>query len=150
MEKQLKKSILTSYLIGAPTGILVIFFILTLPFMLTGEGLFSLVFFKIYGYSTIGLLLSFFIALFFGGAIAYQSVTNKDSLKITSFKYSLVVNVIIWFVFCLILFIQNLNDFTSFIIFLIPVIITFFISVLISVFTIGLIISSRIKKNYDK
>ena len=44
-----RKGISTSYLIGAPIGIITIYIIFSLPVMLTGEGLVTIALFKIYG-----------------------------------------------------------------------------------------------------
>jgi hypothetical protein len=58
MEKKLKQSILTSYLIGAPIGILTIVATFWIPLLLTGEGLLTIVILGAYGISTIGRTIS--------------------------------------------------------------------------------------------
>ncbi len=71
MEKKLKQSILTSYLIGAPIGILTVIATIWIPLLLTGEGLLTIVILGTYGISTIGLVVAFLIALWIGGKLAY-------------------------------------------------------------------------------
>ena len=95
-----------------------------------------------YGFPTLGLIAAFIIALWFGGKLAYKNVNKGKSLILTSFKYSTFVNLIIWTTYCLIVY-QTIED-DSFK-YMLPAIIVFLISTILSTFTIGLLISYIIK-----
>jgi len=147
MEKKLKQSILTSYLIGAPIGILTIIATIWIPLLLTGEGLLTIVILETYGSSTIGLVVAFLIALWLGGKIAYQNIKSGKSLLLTSFKYSTVVNLIIWTTFCLII---GLTVAEERFLMMIPPIIAFVVCTILTTFSIGLLISYMIKRINNK
>ena len=147
MERKLKQSILTSYLIGAPIGILTIIATVWIPLLLTGEGLLTIVILGTYGISTIGLVVSFLIALWIGGKIAYKNIKNGKSLLLTSFKYSTVVNLIIWTTFCLII---GLTVEEEKFLMMIPPIIAFIVCTILTTFSIGLLISYAIKQINNK
>jgi len=147
MEKKLKQSILTSYLIGAPIGILTIAATIWIPFLLTGEGLLTIVILGVYRISTIGLLVAFLIALWVGGKLAYQNIKRGKSLLLTSFKYSTVVNLIIWTTFCLIV---GLTVVEEMFLMMIPPIIAFVVCTILTTFSIGLLISFVIKRINNK
>ncbi len=80
MEKKLKQSILTSYIIGAPIGIFVVFSTIFVPCFLFGEGLMTIVILGTYGISTIGLVVAFLIALWIGGKLAYRNITSGKTI----------------------------------------------------------------------
>jgi hypothetical protein len=141
MENKLKKSILTSYLIGAPIGILTI--IATILLIMTGEGVVTLLVFEIYGISIVGLLIAFLFALWIGGKLAYQNIKSGKSLLLTSLKYSTIVNLIIWLTFCLIVGLTVTED--RFLM-MIPPIIAFVTCTILTTFTIGLLIVYLIKR----
>ncbi len=143
MNEQLKKSILISYLIGAPIGIIIIGLTIFLPAFLVGEGIFLMLVLGIYGKAIAGLLISFLIALWIGGKLAFENIKTGKSLILTSFKYSSVINSIIWSVFILIVLI-TCEESTMY--FIIPPIIAFIVCTIITTFTIGLLIASRIKR----
>lgn len=147
MEKKLKQSILTSYLIGAPIGIFVVFATIFVPSFLFGEGLMIIVVLGIYGISTIGLVVSFLIALWFGGKLAYKNIKSGKSLLLTSFKYSIVVNLIIWTTFCLIV---GLTVVEGKFLMMIPPIIAFVVCTILTTFSIGLLISYMIRRINNK
>jgi len=138
MERKLKQSILTSYMIGAPIGILTIIATIWIPLLLTGEGLLTIVILGTYGISTIGLVVAFLIALWIGGKIAYKNIKSGKSLLLTSLKYSTVVNLIIWSTFCLII---GLTVKEEKFLMMIPPIIAFFVCTILTTFSIGLLIS---------
>ena len=140
----LLESVLTSYLIGLPIGLITIFIVFVLPVSITGEGLLTIVIIETYGKSIIGLILSFIFALGFAGRNAFNDLFNEKTLVFTSFKYSLTVNLIIWTVF---IFITLLNNFKiESLVYLVPPIIAFVICVLLTTFTVGLLISYLIKR----
>jgi hypothetical protein len=145
MEKKLKQSILTSYLIGAPMGILCI--IATILFIMTGEGVITLLIYEMYGIPLVGLVIAFLIALWIGGKLAFKNIKNGKSLLLTSFKYSTVVNLIIWITFCLIAGITVKDE--NFMM-IIPAIIAFFVCTILTTFSIGLLISYVIKRINNK
>ncbi|WP_158850494.1 hypothetical protein [Algibacter sp. L1A34] len=147
MEKKLKQSILTSYLIGTPIGILTVIATIWIPLLLTGEGLLTIAILGTYGVSTIGLVVAFLIALWIGGKLAYKNINDGKSLILTSFKYSVVVNLIIWLTFCLIV---GLTVTEERFLMMIPPIIAFVICTILTTFTIGLLIAYVIKRINNK
>ena len=147
MEKKLKQSIMTSYLIGAPIGIFVVFATIFVPSFLFGEGLMTIVILGTYGISTIGFVVAFLIALWIGGKLAYKNIKSGKSLLLTSFKYSTVVNLIIWTTFCLIVgFTVTEERFLM----MIPPIIAFVVCTILTTFTIGLLIAYVVKRINNK
>ncbi|CAM1341931.1 hypothetical protein [Tenacibaculum amylolyticum] len=147
MEKELKLSILTSYLIGIPIGILAVLATIFVPSFLFGEGLMTIAIISSYGFSTIGLLIAFIIALWLGAKLAYKNIKNGQSLLLTSFKYSVSINLIIWFCFCIIVGITVEEEVF---LMLIPPIIAFVVCTILTTFTIGLLISYIIKQIISK
>jgi hypothetical protein len=142
MKKKLKQSILTSYLIGAPIGILTVVATIWIPLLLTGEGLLTIAILGTYGISTIGLVVAFLIALWIGGKVAYRNTKHGKSLVLISFKYSAFVNVIIWTTFCLIV---GLTVMEERFLMMIPPIIAFVVCTILTTFSIGLLIAYVIK-----
>tara|TARA_B100000767_G_scaffold237120_1_gene231200 strand:+ start:449 stop:937 length:489 start_codon:yes stop_codon:yes gene_type:complete len=147
MEKKLKQSILTSYLIGAPIGILTVIATIWIPLLLTGEGLLTMVIIGTYGASTVGLVIAFLIALWIGGKLAHKNINNGKSLILTSFKYSTIVNLIIWTTFCLIVGITVTEEIF---LMMIPPIIAFVVCTILTTFSIGLLIAYVIKQINNK
>jgi bacteriorhodopsin len=147
MEKKLKQSIMTSYLIGAPIGIFVVCATIFVPSFLFGEGLMTIVILGTYGISTIGLVVAFLIALWIGGKLAYKNIKSGKSLLLTSFKYSTAVNLIIWTTFCLII---GLTVAEERFLMMIPPIIAFVVCTILTTFSIGLLISYMIKRINNK
>lgn len=143
MDKNLKKSILTSYLIGAPIGMLTVIATIWIPLFVTGEGLLTIAIIGTYGKSTVGLVVAFLIALWIGGKLAYQNIKRGKSLLLTSFKYSTVVNLIIWTTFGLI---SGLTVTEDRFLMMLPPIVAFVVCTVLTTFSIGLLISYRIKR----
>ena len=100
-----------------------------------------------YGISTIGLVLAFMIALWIGGILVYRNIKNGKSLLLTSFKYSSVVNLIIWTVFCLIV---GLTVTEERFLMMIPPIIAFVVCTILTTFSIGLLIAYIVKRINNK
>jgi len=138
------RSVFMSYLIGAPIGIFVVIATLLIPPFL-GSGILTIALLAVYGLPTIGLVVAFLIALGVGGKIAYKSIKNGKSLLFTSFKYSTIVNLIIWTVFCLVLFLTFEKEK---VLILFPAIVAFFVCTILTTFSIGLLISYVIKRIY--
>lgn len=143
MDKQLKQSILISYLIGAPIGLFVTLATILVPGFLFGEGLLTIVVFGTYGIPTIGLVVAFLIALWIGGKLAYENIKKGKSLILTSFKYSAIVNLIIWTTFCLII---GLTAREEKFLMMIPPVIAFVVCTILTTFSIGFLISYIIKR----
>lgn len=147
MQKKLKQSILTSYLIGVPIGVMVVLATIWLPILITGEGLLTMLVILLYKFSITGLVIAFLIALWFGGKLAYENIKKGESLLLTSFKYSTLINLIIWITFC---FILGFTESENILFLMILPIIAFVICTILTTFSIGLLISYIIKKILDK
>src|SRR6478735_419467 len=134
-----RQGILTSYLVGAPVGLLTIFIVSALPGALTGEGLATIAMFGVYGKAILGLIVSFIIALGIAGHYAEVGLENGKHLLKVSFIYSLTVNLIIWSVFMILTVIQNYEEERLGLYFILPVLCFLFCNV-ITPFTLGLFI----------
>ena len=134
-----------SYKFGVPIG-----FSMILIAIILGEGLWTILMLSTYGYSILSLIVSFLLALGVGGYYAVKSVTNNDSLLLTSVKYSFSINAIIWSTFAITTFVSNSDEFR--LLLLIPPILLFAVCVILSSVTISLLISYAIKRSiiYDK
>ncbi len=143
MNRQLGKSIFVSYILGAPIVLLTVIATILIPVIYVGKGLSSMSIVLGSGFQTIGFVLTFLIAFWLGGKLAYTDTKNNNSLISTSFKYSVLVNLVIWIVFCLIIGDSTGN---SNFLFTTPAIIALIVSTTITTFTIGLLISYLIKK----
>jgi hypothetical protein len=135
----LKQNIVSAYLISVPTGLLAMFFVLTFPGMLTGEGLPTIFLFSLYGWAILGSGITFFIAIWFGSKKAHQTLVKEKGLLRASFNFSLTVNTIIWAVFALLTIIQNIES-EIFLLLTLPLV-AFLICLIGTTFTIGLYIS---------
>ncbi|MEP0211814.1 MAG: hypothetical protein ABJD66_01270 [Cellulophaga sp.] len=143
MNRQLSKSIFLSYILGAPIVLLTVITTILIPVIYVGKGLSSMSIVLGSGFQTIGFVLAFLVAFWLGGKLAYTGIKNNNLLISTSFKYSVLVNLIIWIVFCLIVGQSTGN---SYFIFTPPAIIAVIVSTTITTFTIGFLISYLIKK----
>lgn len=99
----------------------------------------------IYGKSILGLLISFILALYLGAIAIHRDVLNDKKLIWISFKYSLIINVIIWTTFTITTIVDNLET-EEWLVMLLPIPIAFYICVILAPFTIGLLIAYQIKK----
>lgn len=146
MDNRLRKeSIWISYIYGLPFGFVTTFLAFSIPVMLTGEGLATMALIAIYGKALIGLLISFILTLYIGALIIYQDNIKNRKLLWTSFKYSTLINVIIWTVFTIITVIDNLETDEWFII-LIPIPIAFYICIILTQITLGLLIAYKVRR----
>jgi hypothetical protein len=137
------RTILISYVFGTPVGMLVIIIAFLFPAFLTQDGLATMLLLETYGKAILGLIITFLFALGFGGYIIYRDFKKGRTLLVTSVRYSLVVNLLIWSVFVLITIIENSSkDIT---ITLVPPVIAFIFCILITPFTIGLLICYLIR-----
>lgn len=133
-----KIGVLTSFIIGLPIGLTPIFLTMFAPTAISGEGLPTIGLIAVYGYSIIGLIMSFIYALWYAGRKIVNHILSDKSLLFTSYYYSITVNKIIWTVFLILTIFQNLNLFS--LLFLIPPIIAFVLCVCVTTVSIGLII----------
>ena len=145
-----QESIWTSYLIGLPFGLFTIFLVFSTPVMLTGEGIATMAFVAIYGKALLGLIISFIFSLWLGAIIASKDTFSNESLLIVSTRYSLTLNLIIWTVFSVITYLDNLENDSIKVYVFVPIIIAFVICNILTPFTFGLLISYRIRKHYKK
>ena len=143
MDELLKKSIFKSYLIGFPSGVLVLLSVFILPVIVTGEGLLNVILYINYGWATLSLFVMFVFALGIGGWLSYENTKRGKSTIWVSFIYSFIINFLIWTVFNLITLITNKGS----LLVLLPGFLLFFVCTLLTTFTIGLIYSSSIR-NY--
>lgn len=139
-----KYSILISYLIGAPIGLITVVIFYLFPMMLTREGIFTILITEIYEKAIIGLIIAFLVALGVGGKKASENLNDNNTLIIASFKYSLFVNLVIWSTFTIILLISSGESFH--VLLFIPPFIAFMISLFLTTVTIGLLICYLIKR----
>lgn len=140
------KCILTSYIVGLPIGLFIIGLFIILPSIISNEGLIFILLKGVYGSAVIGLIIAFIISLYIGGFVIFKSLENKKSILVSSFRYSLVINIFIWCTFFLITIFQNFKSFNFLII--IPPIILFLICLIISPFTIGFLVTKYLQKKY--
>lgn len=151
IQKQLrKKSVWTSYSIGLPIGLLTIIILFSTPVMLTGEGLATMAFVAIYGKALLGLVIAFAFSLWLGAVIASKDTFDNESLLKVSTRYSLTINLIVWIVFSVITYLDNLDNNSIRVYVFLPILIAFIISNILTPFTLGLVISYRIRQQYRK
>jgi uncharacterized membrane protein len=153
--KSKAKSILISYLIGAPTGLITIATLYSLPAIITGETMFYLAFNELYLNAIFGLVIFFLFGLWLAGRKIHIE-SEKYSLLKTSLFYSIRVNIISWLPFTIISIIDNkdlINEDSSIIpinigidFFITVPIFLFITTTLITSFTVGLLICFLIKK----
>jgi hypothetical protein len=138
-QNKLRRSgIITSFVIGLPVGLTTIALTLFAPTAISGEGLPTMGLIAVYGKAILGLIVAFVFALWFAGKHIVDNLFNGKSLLKTSFIYSLTVNKIIWAVFIVVTIAQNFELFS--LLFLIPPIIAFLVSVGLTTVSIGLLI----------
>jgi hypothetical protein len=128
-------------------GIALCFFgaILVTEFI-TDDMLTAIAIFAIYSHPTIGLALVLLPVLWFTGRYAEKKLLAGDKLLLASFKYCLITNLLAWSVFGIIFIFGPLYYALGF---AIPLAL-FFFCLLLSTFTIGLLICSTIRKRLQK
>ncbi|NER11768.1 hypothetical protein SAMN06265375_1142 [Muriicola jejuensis] len=140
MDIELRRSLFYSYLIGLPIGLGWIAAAIFAPLLL-GEGLFTMVVLVSFGKAIIGLSIAFLISLWIGALIAKNSIKKGERLIVTSFKYSAIINLIIWTVFGLIMSLQPEGEWMWGKI----AIVAFVICTVLTAISIGLLISHKIR-----
>ena len=139
-----QKGILISYLIGLlPTILFTIYYCV---FCVKNIEFGTTMFIFLYLHGTLGLLVSFLIALGIGGRNAVIDIQKQKSLLKTSFNYSLTINTIIWAVFIILTIIFRVCvKYGSWSLLILPIF-AFVFCTAITTFTIGLLICYVIKK----
>jgi TctA family transporter len=148
MNKEKQIGAWTSLTIGLPTGILAVGIGILFPSMITGEGLLTLVFLSSNNIAVIGLLISFPIALWFGGQKLVTDIKLRRRALLVTVKYTLFVNAIIWTIFIGTHWITN-DTFDLFLGLLFPLGLATF-SIILTPVTIGLIIYWTAKKRIER
>ncbi len=142
MTKSTKQSILISYVIGLPMGLLFLGAVMFLPALLYKEEPPNLRILVPYGKAIFGLVIAFIIVLWFGGVLAEKSIRKGSSVLMTSFKFSVVVNLTVWAVFSIIAFFNKDKGY----VFLMLPFIAFIGCTVLTTITIGFFIAYRIKR----
>ena len=142
----LSRNILLAYAICLPLGFLAIIVTITFPAMMTGEGLATMALFIVYGWSFLGLIIAFLLAIYLGSVRAHNALINGGSLLKSSFNFSITINLIIWIVFVVIAVFNNEKHLG--IILLFPIV-AFITCTLGSIFTIGLLICYLFKMKIE-
>lgn len=141
MDIVLRKSLLNSYLIGLPMGLSWIGLTILVPTFFTNEGLLTMIMLASFGKAIIGLSIAFLFSLWIGAIVAKKRIENGDKLILTSFKYSTIINFIIWTVFGIIAELEPESEWQSILISLMA----FIICTVLTTISIGLVISHRIR-----
>ncbi|MCC6371292.1 MAG: hypothetical protein IT236_09835 [Bacteroidia bacterium] len=141
---------ITSLLIGMPIGLIAMFFMFLLPAALTGDGFLLFVLSPMLSIPSLGFLISFFVSLWIAGEYAANNLQKNQALLLVSFKYSALVNVLVWLVFFVLFLLNSFGIFPKMILLSVvtPLLLAIF-GTLISTFTTGLIICYAIKKKLD-
>ncbi|MFC2111393.1 hypothetical protein ACFLQ5_02965 [Bacteroidota bacterium] len=109
------------------------------PAMVTGEGLATFIMVETYGYAIIGLIVSFLFAIWIGSKKAHSNLIKENKLIRTSFTFSLTINTIIWTTFIIVTVIDNIDNNILYV--LIFPVIGYIVSVIMTTFTIGLLVT---------
>ncbi|HYG38623.1 MAG TPA: hypothetical protein VD908_08395 [Cytophagales bacterium] len=138
----------TSLGIGLPLGLIAIIIFTIIPVAITGETLFLIGFLVLNGYSTLFLLISFSAILWFSGKWMAKDISLSKNEFLVSFKYSVVVNAVIWSVFILVHIIVN-KEIDTFFGLIVPSVLAG-ISIIITPLTVGILILKVIKYRIKK
>lgn len=134
----------TSVKIGAPIGLVSMFFGLLMPATLFGEGFILAMAAPLLVYPTLGLIISFLIILWYAGRRATDNLAKGQNLFLVSIKYSATINSVIWTVFYLVLLFVTKGVGAETFLYL-PVVFLI-IGVIMAPLTIGLFICFMIKR----
>ncbi|KAA5543371.1 hypothetical protein [Adhaeribacter rhizoryzae] len=134
----------TSLSIGLPMGIAAMVLFALYSVMITGESMFLFGWFFSNTYSTLALLMAFIIILYFAGKMLARDIyAKKDRIRVT-FKYSILVNSIIWPAFFVVhLITKKVFDLGFGVITPLTLAV---ISILFTPFTVGLLIHKAVAK----
>ena len=136
----------TSLIIGLPTGVFTILIVflggLALVGLLTQEGLPGIGLFYMYKTPVIVMTIVFTLLLLPTGRLIESEIIKGRKLLLISFKYSAIINSIL---FIVILIVTSLDGLDLFFGLILPLIL-FIPSTIISTFTVGLLITNTIKR----
>lgn len=141
MNKIHKSSIKISYLFGLPFGLtimLLVFFSFTNSDKSTSDFILQFM-----GYSVLALVAGFIISIWKAGKVAANSILKGNNLIITSMKFCLIVNGVMW---CFFAFAQIITDLGVSVFLQVPIW-GFILCFPFSTITIGMIISYQVKKH---
>jgi hypothetical protein len=133
-------SIKTSYLFGLPFGLilmLMVFFTFTSNDKSVSDFIIDNM-----GYSVLALIVGFIISIWFAGKVAANSILKENNLIVSSIKFSLIVNGIMWSFFALA---QIITGIGLTVLLRVPII-GFIICLPFSILSIGMIVSYKVKK----
>jgi hypothetical protein len=134
----------TSISIGAPVGLVSMYFGLLMPAALFGEGFVLAMAAPLLVYPSLSLIVSFLLILWFAGRFAADNLAKGQNVFLVSIKYSVTVNFVIWTAFYLVLiFVTQGVGAENF---LLPPIVFMLIGIISAPFTIGLFICFMIKR----
>jgi hypothetical protein len=133
-----------SLLIGLPVGFSAILLSLYLLIGRSDEGLAIMGFLIMYGFSVLGLSVSFIFSLWFAGRRIAGNLIKGDSILRASYKYSFTVNSIIWTVFILLSYRKDMG--LQNVVFSIPPLILGLVCAVCTTFTLGLLICSIVDR----
>ena len=140
----------TSLIIGLPTGVFTILIVflggLALVGLLTQEGLPGIGLFYMYKTPVIVMTIVFTLLLWPTGRLIESEIIKERKLLLISFKYSAIINSIL---FIVILIVTSLDGLDLFFGLILPLIL-FIPSTIISTFTVGLLITNTIKRRITR
>lgn len=128
----------TSLLIGLPTGVAGTVAGILLPVTLTGEGMFTMNYIMVNSIATFGMLIAFSIMLWIAGKNLGSDIQRGTGVLRATYKYSLIVNSVIWTAFMIVHLLTNAR-FDPMFGFILPLFIGI-ACIIITPFTAGLLI----------
>lgn len=128
----------TSLLIGLPTGVAGTIAGLLLPVTITGEGIFTVNYIMVNSIATFGMLSAFTIMLWIAGKNLGNEIRRGTPVLQATFKYSLIVNSVIWTAFMIFHMLSN-SKFDPLLGFILPLFMGI-ACIIITPFSVGLII----------
>ncbi|WP_192822547.1 hypothetical protein [Rufibacter sp. LB8] len=135
---------MTSLSMGLPIGLAAMVLFAMVSVIITGESMFLFGWFFTNGISTVGMLVAFIAILWFAGKMLARDIEADISRIHATFRYSTLINIVIWSVFLLIHLITN-RGFNLYFGIEVPLTLAV-ISVLITPFTVGRWIHTALTK----
>jgi hypothetical protein len=133
--------------LGLPIGIAAMVLFAMVAVIITGESLFLFGWFFTNGISTLGLLISFTLVLWYAGKLLARDINANKNRFWSIMKYSTLVNFVIWSVFMLVHLITN-KGFDTYFGLEIPLTLAV-ISILFTPFTVGLWIYNAVAQKLN-
>ena len=125
-------------LIGLPTGVAGTIAGVLLPVTLTGEGVFTMNYIMVNSVATFGMLTAFGIMLWIAGKNLGSDIERGTGVLRATYKYSLIVNSVIWSAFMIVHMLTNAR-FDPMFGFILPLFMGI-ACIIITPFTVGLVI----------